>query len=54
MDKDEISSLIVQAGNGDEEWTILAKQLLKHFPEELEAFAKLIQERTRKQLEETV
>ena len=44
MDKDEISSLIVQAGNGDEEWTILAKQLLKHFPEELEAFAKLIQE----------
>lgn len=46
MTKNEINDLLIQAGNGNEEWAILAKQLLKHFPDELALFAKLVEERT--------
>jgi len=42
MNREDISRLILDAGNGDEEWSIIAKQLHKHFPEELEAFAALV------------
>ena len=42
MNREDISRLILDAGNGDEEWAIIAKQLHKHFPEELEAFAALV------------
>ena len=42
MNRENISRLILDAGNGDEEWAIIAKQLHKHFPDELEAFAALV------------
>jgi hypothetical protein len=42
MNRVEIIRTALEAGNGDEEWEIIAKQLLKHFPEELERFATLV------------
>ena len=42
MNRVEIIRTALEAGNGDEEWEIIAKQLLKHFPEELERFAVLV------------
>ena len=42
MNRVEIIRTALEAGNGDEEWEIIAKQLLKHFPEELERFANLV------------
>jgi hypothetical protein len=42
MNRVEIICTALEAGNGDEEWEIIAKQLLKHFPEELERFAALV------------
>jgi len=42
VNRENISRLILDAGNGDEEWAIIAKQLHKHFPDELERFAALV------------
>jgi hypothetical protein len=44
----EALRLALEAGNGDEEWLIIAKQLFKHFPEETQRFAKLVAEHERK------
>jgi hypothetical protein len=43
----EALRLALEAGNGDEEWLIIAKQLFKHFPEETQRFAKLVAEHER-------
>ena len=42
MTQDEIIEMANEAGNGDEEWSIIAKQLFKHFPEETQRFAALV------------
>ena len=42
MTQDEIIAMANEAGNGDEEWSIIAKQLFKHFPEETQRFAALV------------
>lgn len=42
MNREDIICMAQEAGNGDEEWKIIAKQLHKHFPEELERFATLV------------
>jgi hypothetical protein len=47
MTHDEIIEMANEAGNGDEEWSIIAKQLFKHFPEETQRFAKLVAEHER-------
>jgi hypothetical protein len=47
MTKDEIIEMANEAGNGDEEWSIIAKQLFKHFPEETQRFAQLVAQRER-------
>ena len=47
MNREDISRLILDAGNGDEEWAIIAKQLHKHFPEETQRFAKLVAQHER-------
>jgi hypothetical protein len=47
MTQDEIIEMANEAGNGDEEWSIIAKQLFKHFPEETQRFAKLVAEHER-------
>jgi hypothetical protein len=47
MNQDEIIEMANEAGNGDEEWSIIAKQLFKHFPEETQRFAKLVAEHER-------
>ena len=47
MNREDISRLILDAGNGDEEWSIIAKQLFKHFPEETQRFAKLVAQHER-------
>ena len=43
----EALRLALEAGNGDEEWLIIAKQLFKHFPEETQRFAELVAEHER-------
>jgi hypothetical protein len=50
MTQDEIIEMANEAGNGDEEWSIIAKQLFKHFPEETQRFAKLVAEHERDKL----
>ena len=47
MNQDEIIEMANEAGNGDEEWSIIAKQLFKHFPEETQRFAKLVAQHER-------
>ena len=47
MNQDEIIEMANEAGNGDEEWSIIAKQLFKHFPEETQRFAELVAEHER-------
>jgi hypothetical protein len=47
MNREDISRLILNAGNGDEEWSIIAKQLFKHFPEETQRFARLVAQHER-------
>jgi hypothetical protein len=47
MNREDISRLILDAGNGDEEWAIIAKQLHKHFPEETQRFAQLVAQHER-------
>jgi hypothetical protein len=47
MTQDEIIEMAIEAGNGDEEWSIIAKQLFKHFPEETQRFAKLVAQHER-------
>ena len=47
MTQDEIIEMANEAGNGDEEWSIIAKQLFKHFPEETQRFAKLVAQHER-------
>jgi hypothetical protein len=47
MNQDEIIEMANEAGNGDEEWLIIAKQLFKHFPEETQRFAELVAEHER-------
>jgi CRISPR/Cas system-associated exonuclease Cas4 (RecB family) len=47
MTQDEIIEMANKAGNGDEEWLIIAKQLFKHFPEETQRFAVLVAEHER-------
>ncbi len=47
MTQDEIIEMAKQAGNGDEEWSIIAKQLFKHFPEETQRFAQLVAQHER-------
>ena len=42
MTQDEIIEMANEAGNADEEWSIIAKQLFKHFPEETQRFAALV------------
>ena len=42
MTREDIIRMALEAGNSDEEWEIIAKQLLKHFPEEFERFAALV------------
>jgi hypothetical protein len=42
MTRDEIIEMANKAGNGDEEWLIIANQLFKHFPEEMQRFAKVV------------
>jgi hypothetical protein len=49
MTQDEIIEMANEAGNGDEEWSIIAKQLFKHFPEETQRFAELVAEHEREQ-----
>jgi len=49
MTKDEIIEMANEAGNGDEEWSIIAKQLFKHFPEETQRFARLVAQHEREQ-----
>jgi hypothetical protein len=43
----EALKLALEAGNGDEEWLIIAKQLFKHFPEETQRFAELVAQHER-------
>jgi hypothetical protein len=50
MTQDEIIEMANEAGNGDEEWSIIAKQLFKHFPEETQRFAKLVAKRTKERI----
>ena len=52
MNRENISRLILDAGNGDEEWAIIAKQLHKHFPDELEAFAALVASAERERIKQ--
>jgi hypothetical protein len=47
MTQDEIIEMAIEAGNGDEEWSIIARQLFKHFPEETQRFAKLVAQHER-------
>jgi len=47
MTQDEIIEMAIEAGNGDEEWLIIAKQLFKHFPEETQRFATLVAQQER-------
>jgi hypothetical protein len=47
MTQDEIIEMANEAGNGDEEWSIIAKQLFKHFPQEMQRFAKLVAQHER-------
>jgi hypothetical protein len=47
MTQDEVIEMANEAGNGDEEWSIIAKQLFKHFPEETQRFAKLVAQHER-------
>jgi len=47
LTQDEIIEMANEAGNGDEEWLIIAKQLFKHFPEETQRFAKLVAQHER-------
>ena len=47
MTQDEIIEMAHEAGNGDEEWSIIAKQLFKHFPEETQRFAVLVAQHER-------
>jgi hypothetical protein len=42
MTQNEIIKMANEAGNGDEEWLIIANQLFKHFPEEMQRFAKVV------------
>ena len=42
MTQDKIIEMANEAGNADEEWSIIAKQLFKHFPEETQRFAALV------------
>ncbi len=54
MTQDEIIEMANEAGNGDEEWSIIAKQLFKHFPEETQRFAKLVAQHEREACAEFV
>jgi len=47
MTQDEIIEMANEAGSGDEEWSIIAKQLFKHFPEETQRFARLVAQHER-------
>jgi hypothetical protein len=47
MTQDEIICMAREAGNGDEDWLILTKQLFKHFPKEMERLAALVAEATK-------
>jgi len=49
MTQDEIIEMANEAGSGDEEWSIIAKQLFKHFPEETQRFARLVAQHEREQ-----
>jgi len=49
MTQDEIIEMANKAGNGDEEWLIIANQLFKHFSEEMQRFAKLVAEHEREE-----
>ena len=42
MNRDEIIRMAREAGNGDEDWLVMAKQLFIHFPDEMERFAALV------------
>jgi hypothetical protein len=46
----EIIRMAREAGNGDEDWLILTKQLFKHFPKEMERFAALVAEATKEKM----
>ena len=50
MTQDEIIEMANKAGNGDEEWLIIANQLFKHFPQEMQRFAKLVAQHERERL----
>lgn len=47
MTQDEIIRMAREAGNEDEDWLVLTRQLFKHFPKEMERFANLIAEATK-------
>ncbi len=42
MTHEDIIRMAREAGNGDEDWLVLAKYLLIHFSDEMERFAALV------------
>jgi len=50
MKQDEVISMALKAGKGDDDWIILLKQLFKHFPEEFNEFVRLLVEHERNEI----